>query len=145
MAASNVLSGARCRLKVDGRIVGFAGGVSGSESVDYEPVDVLDLLEVREFAPVAYRCTLNCQIFRVVGSSLKALGIFPTGPDENILTTGDLTMTVEDKITGNTVAQFEQCKTNEHSFDITARGIVSENLTLVTIRMKDEYDRPIGG
>lgn len=145
MAATNVLSGARCRLKVDGRIIGFAGGVSGSESVDYEPVDVLDLLEVKEFVPVAYRCTLNCQIFRVVGASLKALGIFPTHPDENILTTGELTMTVEDKITGNTIAQFERCKANEQSFDITARGIVSTNLTLVTIKLSDEFQRPIGG
>lgn len=141
--ASNVFSGARARFKVDGNIVGFAAGVSGSESIDYEPVDVLDLLEVREFVPVAYRATLSAQIFRVIGSSLKGIGIFPI--EENIITSGDLTCTVEDKITGNTMAQFENCRAQEHTFDVTARGIVSENVTFVTIRLRDEFERPIGG
>lgn len=141
--ASNVFSGARARFKVDGVIVGFAGGVSGSESIDYEPVDVLDLLEVREFVPVAYRATLSAQIFRVIGKSLKQLGIFPK--EDNILTSGDLTCTLEDKLTGNTAAQFEAVKCSEHAFDVTARGIVSENVNFVTIRLKDEFDVPIGG
>ena len=136
--AANVFSGARARFKIDGVPVGFAAGVSGSESIDYEPVDVLDLLEVREFVPVAYRATLSAQVFRVIGKSLKALGIFPK--EDNILTSGDLTCTIEDKLTGETMAQFEQCKAQEHTFDVTARGIVSENVTFVTIRMKDEFD-----
>lgn len=143
MAASFTLSGSRVRFKVDGNVIGFAGGVSGSESIDYEPVETLDLLEVREYVPVAYKATLNCQIFRVVGNSLKAAGIFPT--QENILTSGDLTCSAEDRITGETVAQFEGCKAQEHSFDFAARGIVSENVTWVTIRLRDEFERPAGG
>lgn len=141
MSASNVFSGPRARFKIDGNVVGFAAGVSGSEAIDYEPVDVLDLLEVREFVPVAYRATLSAQIFRVIGKSLKALGIFPQ--ETNILTSGDLTATVEDTISGNTMSQFESCKCSEHAFDITARGIVSENVTFVTIRLKDEFDNPL--
>jgi hypothetical protein len=143
MPFSNVFSGARARFKINGNVVGFGAGVSGSESIDYEPVDVLDLLEVREFVPVAYRATLSAQIFRVIGSSLKALGIFPT--EENILTSGDLTATVEDILTGNTMASFQACKCQEHTFDITARGIVSENVNFVTIRLRDEFDIPLGG
>jgi hypothetical protein len=144
MAASNVFSGARARFKVGNNIIGFAGGVSGSESIDYEPVDVLDLLEVKEFVPVAYRATLSAQIFRVIGASLKKLGIFPQniGSPNNILTSGDLTCVIEDTITGSTMAQFEACKASEHAFDVTARGIVSENVNFVTIRMKDEFDIP---
>ena len=72
--------------------------MSGSESIDYEPVDVLDLLEVKEFVPVAYRATLSAQIFRVIGKSLKRLGIFPE--EKNILTTGDLTCHIEDSLDG---------------------------------------------
>jgi len=138
--AAQVFSGARSRFKINGRVIGFAGGVSGSESIDYEPIDVLDLLEVKEFVPVAYRATLSAQIFRIVGNSLKSQSIFPTL--ENILTSGDLTCTVEDKLTGSTLAQFEACKAQEHSFDITARGVVSENVTFVTIRLRDESERP---
>ena len=134
----NVFSGARARFKVNGTPVAYAAGVSGSESIDYEPVDVLDLLEVREFVPVAYRATLSAQIFRVIGQSLKEIGIFPQ--QQNILTSGDLDCTIEDKLTGETMAQFQCCKAQEHTFDVTARGIVSENVTFVTIRMRDEFD-----
>ena len=138
---TQTLSGARSRFKINGVIVGFASGVSGSESIDYEPVDVLDLLEVKEFVPVAYKATLSAQIFRLVGKSLKALGILPT--EENILTSGDLTCTVEDKITGSTIAQFEMCKCAEHSFDVTARGITAEQVNFVTVRLKDEFEIPV--
>ena len=141
MAATNVISGARSRLKINGQIVGFAGDVSGGETIDYEPVDILDLLEVREFVPVAYKTSLNARVFRVIGKDLKALGIFPV--EEDILTSGDLTITVEDKITGNTYAQFEQCKCAGHTFDVSARGIVSENIDFVAIRLRSEYENPI--
>ena len=136
--ATQTFSGARSRFLIDGNIVGFAGGVSGSESVDYEPVDVINLLEVREHVPVAYRATLSAQVFRVIGQSLKALGIFPR--QENILTSGELTCVIEDKLTGEAMATFEECKAQEHAWDVTARGLVSENVTFVTIRVKDEYD-----
>lgn len=141
--ASNVFSGTRAIFKIEGAVVGFAGGVSGTESIDYEPVDTLDLLEVKEFVPVAYRATLTAQIFRVIGKSLKAIGIFPT--EENILTSGDLDATITDRIGGETMAQFQQCKCQEHSFDVTARGIVSENVNFVTIRVRDESENPAGG
>lgn len=140
---ANVFSGARARFKIDGAIVGYAAGVSGSETIDYEPVDVLDLLEVKEFVPVAYRATLSAQIFRVIGKDLKALSIFPT--EENILFSGDLTATIEDKISGNTMSQWEGVKCSEHSWDTTARGIVSENVNFVAIRVRSEFERPIGG
>ena len=136
--AANVFSGARARFLVNETQVGYAAGVSGSESIDYEPVDVLDLLEIREFVPVAYRATLSAQIFRVMGNSLKRQGIFPK--EENILTTGDLNCVIEDSLTGQVMAEFQACKAQEHTFDVTARGIVSENVTFVTIRMRDEFD-----
>lgn len=143
MATTNVFSGARARFKVDGNIVGFAGGVSGSESIDYEPIDVLDLLAVREFVPVAYRSTLSATIFRVIGQSLKFQGIFPI--EQDILTSGDLTCTIEDSCTGETMAQFLGVKAQEHSFDVTARGIVSENVNFVSVRVRDEFENPAGG
>lgn len=136
--AAQVFSGARARLKIDGVVIGFAGGVSGSESIDYEPVDVLNLLEVKEFVPVAYRATLSAQMFRIIGRSLQQQGIMPNGNDMSILTSGDLTVAVEDKLTGQTMALFEEVKCQEHSFDVTARGIVSENVNFVCIRVRQE-------
>lgn len=138
--ASQTFSGARAIFFIDQTPVGFAGGVSGSEEINYEPVDVLNLLEVKEFVPVAYTVSLNAQIFRVVGESLKKQGIMPR--EEDIIMSGDLSASIRDSVTQNTIALFQGVRCSGHSFDVTARGIVSSNVTFVAIRVKDESENP---
>jgi hypothetical protein len=134
-----VFSGPRARFKIKGQTIGYAGGVSGEETIDYEPVDVIDLLEVKEHVPVAYRATLNAQIFRVIGKSVKAQGLFPT-PDK-IINSEAMQASIEDaEITGKTIALFTGVRTAGHTFDVTARGLVSENVTFVAIRVADESE-----
>lgn len=139
--ASQTFSGARAIFFINGLEIGFAGGVSGEEMIDYEPVDVLNLLEVREHVPVAYRASMNAQIFRVVGNSLKAQGILPRL--EDIITSGDLEAAVQDSVSAQTVQLFQGVRCSGHSFDITARGIVNENVPFVAIRTLDEFENPI--
>lgn len=141
MAASQTFSGARALFFVNGAPVGFAGGVSGDESIEYTPIDVLNLLEVREHVPVAYRVTLNAQIFRVVGNSIKAQGIMPRL--EDIITSDDLEAAIQDSVTANTVQLFQGVRCSGHSFDISARGVVSENVPFVAIRTIDEFENPV--
>ena len=138
--ASQTFSGARAVFLINGAQVGFAGGVSGEEMVDYEPVDVLSLLEVREHVPVAYRASLNAQVFRVIGQSLKRLGILPR--QEDIITSGDLEAAIQDRVTGETMALFQGVRCSGHTWDVTARGIVQENVTFVAIRVLDESENP---
>ena len=140
MAASNTFSGARAVFLINSVPVAFAGGVSGEEMIDYEPVDVIQFLEVREFVPVAYRTSLNAQVFRVVGNSLKKLGILPR--QEEIITSGDLEAAIQDTVTRQTMALFQGVRCSGHSFDVTARGIVQENVTFVSIRVLDEFENP---
>jgi hypothetical protein len=139
MAASKTFSGARAIFLINSAPVAFAGGVSGEETIDYEPVDVLNLLEVREFVPVAYRTSLSAQVFRVVGDSLKKLGILPR--QEDIITSGDLEAAIQDKVTGSTIALFQGVRCSGHTFDVTARGIVMENVNFVAIRVLDESEQ----
>ena len=141
--ASNVFSGPRSRLKANGAIVGYTGGCSGGEQIDYEAVETIEFLEVREHIPVSYRVTLSMHFFRLIGQSLKARGLFPTM--ENILTSGVLTIAIEDTLTGNTPMQFEGVRIASKNFDISPRGIVSDACDCVAIRLRDESERPIGG
>lgn len=129
-------AGARARFKINGQKVAYAGGVSGEEAIDYQPVDVLDLVEVFEHVPVGYRASLNANIFRVVGQSLKNLGIFPK--NNNILTSGDLTAAIEDTQTGRNVYAFHGVKAATKTFDLSARALVTENVGFVAIRCIDE-------
>lgn len=132
-----VFSGPRARFYLDGNVIAYAGGVSGEETIDYEAVDVIDMLEVLEHVPVAYRASLNAQIFRVIGNSLKQQGVFPE--PSKIINSSAMTASIEDaEGTGKSVARFEGVRTSGHTFDVTARGLVSENVTFVAIRVKDE-------
>jgi len=142
--ASKTFSGARAIFLIDAVPIAFAGGVSGEEMIDYEPIDVLNLLEVKEFVPTSYRASLNAQIFRVVGESLKKLGILPR--QEDIISSGDLEAAIQDDArvaTGNTVALFQGVRCSGHTFDVTARGIVQDNVSFVAIRVLDEFENPV--
>ena len=138
---AEAFTGARALFWIDEIPVAFAAGMSGEEVYDYDPVAVLGLLEVREHVPVAYRTGLSAQAFRLVGSPLKKFGdqskeIFPKL--ENALTAGTMTATIIDQITNTVVSQFSEVKASGHTWDVTARGVVAENISFVAIRHKDE-------
>lgn len=141
-----VFTGARARLLVNGVKVGYARGCSGREEIQYEPVEALDNIEVEENVPTRYRVTFSMEFVRVVGSTLKTAGIFPkTGqnPEEhirNVLTNGELAVTLEDNQTGQVIMTLEQAKASTQNFDVAATGIVGTNVDFVAIRLRDESE-----
>lgn len=141
-----IFTGARARFSINGVKVGYARNVNVSEEVSYEPIEVLDNIEVQEFAPIAYRVTFTASMFRIIGETLKSLGWFPingANPGEhleNILVTGDLVATIEDSKSGKTFATLEQVKVQSHNWTIDARGVVGEDVTFNAIRVKDESE-----
>ena len=118
--------------------VAYASGVSWSENISYEPVEVLDLIEVREHVPTGYHCSLNAQIFRRVNNSLKQLSIFPK--ESNILTSGAMQASVQDRLTMKTLALFRDVKCASQSSDVAARGLVSQGVEFVVISIVDELE-----
>jgi hypothetical protein len=148
--ATRVFSGARAIFFFNGEVVGFASGVSGSEEIQYEPVDTLDHLEVREFVPVAYRCTLTAQVFRTISigasedvngpGSLKQQQIFPKFDDIFRILGVDALVQDDPRLSDKVLHQFQGVKTASYNFNIPARGIVTQNVTFVAIRAFDESE-----
>lgn len=153
---AEVFSGARAKFYINGQAVGYCAGVSGEEAIDYEPVETLDFLEVREHIPVAYRASLSAAFFRLVGSSLKSyfgknddlggMQIFPQF--DNILTSGVLSAAIHNTKTSgeasedlpDIMALFTSVRAASKTFDVSARGVVTENCSFVAIRQKDESE-----
>lgn len=141
-----VFTGARARFSINGKKVGYATNCSGSEEIEYQPVEVLDNVEVEEHVPVAYRVTFNSSHVRIVGKTMKSDGFFPStgsSPEEhltNILLQPDLVCTIEDSKTGNIITTVEQVKMQSKNFTINARGIVGKDVNYVCTRMKDESE-----
>ena len=141
-----VFTGARARFLINGVKIGWATNVSVSEEITYEPVEVLDNIQVQEHVPTAYRVTLTASRVRIVGKTLKSQGFFPSvGANaeahlSNILTNGELACTIEDNETGAILAQFTQVKIASHNWAVNARGIVGNDVTFVAILLKDESE-----
>lgn len=141
-----LLTGARARFSVNGVKVGYATNVSWSETHNIFATEVLDNVEVEEQVVVGYNVELSASKFRIVGETLKSLGLFPAvGANteehlENILVSGDLSATIEDSRTGSLIATFEQIKIQSVNWQVDARGLVGENVTWACVRVKDESE-----
>lgn len=141
-----VFTGARARLSTNGVRVGFATNCAGSEEIQYDPVEVLDNIEVDEFVPVAYRVTFTSSGIRIIGETIKSQGFFPQSGNttdehlQNILLQGDMVCTIEDTKTSRLMMTLEQVKIASRNFTINARGIVGKDITYVATRMKDESE-----
>ena len=143
---ADVLSGARAKFSIEGVPVGYATGVSLREMVTYEPVKVLDSIQVAEHVPVDFEVTMTANMIRLVGQTLKSLGWFPvqgaTPKDhlDNILAMGQLVAHLEDNQTGDQLMVVEGVRISERNITVTSRGVVGVDVTMVAIRARDEAD-----
>lgn len=136
-----VLSGARARFMLNGVKTMYTTSVNYSEEVEYAPVEVLDQLEVAEHVPIAYRVSLSSQHVRVITNSIKLRDGVKIMPRlEEILDSGDLTATIEDRVTGRILANIERVKCSRYTANIGARGIVLNDCDFVAIRIRDESE-----
>ena len=145
-AKGNLFTGARARFSIGGVKVGYARNVAITEEIEYQPVEVLDNIEVEEHVPVAYRVRFSASKFRIVGETLKTQRWFPaTGKStddhlSNILDTGVLEAQIEDTKTGKIITYLDQVKIASHNWTVDARGSVGEDIEFVAIRTKDESE-----
>lgn len=136
-----VLSGARAKLSINGVKVMYATNVSYSEEIQHDPVEVLDQFDVAEHVPIAYRVTFSAQMVRVVTNPIKLRdGVVIQPRLEDILTSPELTATVEDRGTGNVIANIERVKCVRYTQNVGARGIVLNDVEFVAIRIRDESE-----
>jgi hypothetical protein len=141
-----VLTGARCRFKINGKTIGYARSVAITEEIQYDPVEVLDNIEVEEYVPVAYRVRFTASMFRIVSATLKGEGFFPeSGKNseehlENVLLSGELAALIEDTKTVQPISTLQQVKVASHNWTIDARGIVGEDVEFNAIRVSDETE-----
>jgi len=146
MEKGRLFTGARARFSINGVKVGYARNVALTESITYEPVAVLDNIEIEEHVPTGYEVRLTASMFRIVGETLKTQGWFPSvGGNveehlENILVSGEMTATIEDTKTGKLIATVEQVKIASHNWTVDARGVVGEDVEFVAIRVRDESE-----
>ena len=136
-----VLTGARAVLSIGPTKVMYTLSATYGEEITQEPIEPLDQLDVAEHVATAYRVTFSAQLVRIITNSIKLRdgeAIFPKL--EDILTAEEMTATIEDRITGNVVANIERVKASRYNINVGARGIVLTDVEFVAIRIRDESE-----
>lgn len=134
----NNVSGPRVVFRIDGQKVAYATSLSYNETIEHEPVEVLDELSVKEHVPVRYSVDFSVEMFRIANESVKQLGIMPVFNE--ILQSGDLTAEFLDSKSGITLGLVTGVKLTSRSGNIPTRGLSRETLSFVAIRMQDEAE-----
>jgi hypothetical protein len=151
-----IITGARARLTIEGRAVGYATDVSCSEEVQYEPIRVLDNLHTMEFVPVGYDISFSASRVRLFGDSIRGgtgainsgLRIFASHGQnsathlQNILNLNNMSAIIEDTFSAATFVTIQGVQVTRHNWTVSARGVVGEDIEFVGIRMLDETESP---
>lgn len=139
----NVFTGARARILVEGQAIGLGSGFNGDEEVMVEPIEILDNIAVQEHVPVGYRTSLNASMIWLVTETLKSRGLFPkVGANSgehltNVLNAGEQTTLIQDAASGDVFLSYEQTQIVRQGWNIGPRQVVSGDVGMVAIRVKD--------
>lgn len=133
---SQVMTGAKAIFRLAGNQVAFASSVTFNENIQLEEVNTLDRIDTVEHAEVGYRVDLSCQNFRVANQSVKQLGIMSRLND--ILTQGELTAEVIDRVSGATLLLMEGVKLESRQTSVDARGLMTETWSFRGRKSSDE-------
>jgi hypothetical protein len=126
---------------IEGVKVMYATNVSYSEEISMEGIEILDQFEVAEHVPTGYRVTFTAQMVRVITNPIKLRdGVVIQPRLEDILTSPELTASIEDRASGAVVANIERVRATRYSQNIGARGIVLNDVEFVAIRIRDESE-----
>lgn len=132
------ISGARAKLLIGGVEVGYATGVNASEDITNVRVNVLGEIDSQEIVPTSRAVSVNCNFVRILNSSLSDQGAWVEGDTNAVLGFPDLSMVIQDRVTGNTIWTIEGARCQTRNWTVDSGGIMSTNVSFEAIKMGDE-------
>lgn len=121
---SQVLTGSKASLKLNGVKVAFVAGVNVNREDGLADIDVLDQLEVAELAEISHKASFSCTLFKVDANAANKFGFDPASLND-LLTQPGLTMEVYNRITDKVECTISGIKRESSSGSVDARGIWS--------------------
>ena len=134
-------AGARARLYFDGtKLAGWCTGVRGSENIQLQRVDVLGNIDSEEIEPISRTVTMTADFVRIIGESLQAQGLWPTGGTPDVINFPAMTAVIFDEVSGERLYALEGLKCETRNFTVDRQGLMTVNATFQATRMYDETD-----
>jgi len=137
------ITAARCRIQINGKIIGFGTGLQCNVTYSYQPVEVIDNLETEEHAPVGYTVDGSISLVEISKRSSTTMGLRPPrGKDadehlQNLLLMDDAVIVLMDKGVNKNFRQIQGVRFNSDGFSVNARGIAGVNVGFHAIRELD--------
>lgn len=134
---AKTFNGARCKLSVDGVIVGLFENVSYSINIGTEDVFILGRFSAAEITPTSYEVvTVNCSGFRLVGNGGHVLPKVPKLQD--LLGLEYITLGLEDRQTNTSILTVTDVVPVSYSTGAQAKSNSRIQITYKGIRAADE-------
>ncbi len=119
---TQVFTGSKGSLKLNGIKVAFVGGFSINEDNTLTDIDVIDQLEVAELAETAHKVSFSVNLFKIDGNSARQLGFSPSDL-RDILTQPEMVMEVYNSIGDRVEYTMEGVKWQGGTGSLDARGV----------------------
>jgi hypothetical protein len=141
---SQILTGARAKILINGKLVGLFSQCSWSVNQDKQPAFILGRYNPAEITPTTQepvRMTLNgyrvveAGPYRVANATLL----------KNLLNEEDFTVAVLDRQTGKTIFMATGCRVQGWSSGVASRGVSDIRIEIVAAKGEDEYGLAAGG
>lgn len=143
---SKVFTAPRCRVMMDGKIVGYGTNITVNVSTEWGDVDCIDSIETLEFVPLSYKVSGSIANVGLVGTTYKSMGMVArTGKDAdehllNLLHDNEHALVLMDKAESRNIVTIVRVKFGDHGFTVNAGAISGRNINWKAIRETDESE-----
>jgi len=119
---SQVLTGSKASLKLNGVKIAFASGVNITHENTLTDIDVLDQIEVAEHAETAHKVSFSVNLFKIATNTAAAFGLDPLDINE-LLSRAELTFEVFNRIDDRVEYTMTGVKFEGGTGSVDSRGI----------------------
>jgi len=127
---AKVYSGNTIMVVIKNKPVGLLQDMTADEDFAPEPASGIGDPRVVEYVPTMYRISLAVSSMSLKKDSLFSVGVFPENIDK-YLATEPFTVVVIDKVSQQTIRQYNNCIFGRGTVSVRKHTIVSHNCTLL--------------
>lgn len=120
---SNVLSGAKGEIKINGQTVIFCSGVSVDISNTLTDIEVIGQLESAELAETAHKASATINMYKVNGNAVRDILGYDVGDLQTILRQGEFTFEVYNNVDDRVEVVIQRMKWESGNGSMDARGV----------------------
>ena len=132
-------SGPRAKIFANGNLlVGYATGVSGTETIQNVRVEALGDVFTKDIEPVGSTVQFTVDKVRLIDESLQTLGVWPRGSTAEYISFPELQFDVYDHVGDKSIYRILGAKPETRNWRVDARGLMTVNATFQAKRLVDE-------